>query len=1483
MQNALADWVASALSDKIDSKVRIGSVNIGFLNRVIINDLEVEDQSGEDMLNVARVSTSINLLSLLHNKVDISTAQLFGAKATLYKETPEAEANYQFLVDAFSSKENKPSKIDININSLIMRHVDVTYDIRSLAKSNSLIDVNHIAIKDFGVNVNLRCLTNDSVNITIKRFQATEQNSGISFNNTKFTLIANHQIATLDGLEINSRNSSISIDSLYLNYSDYEKNKEFYYTTTPISAKIIPSDFYFINSSLVDFSTPFDLTISTKGSDKEIDVKYIELSNEDNTLLLKASGVITHPLNKNQRAVKFGISKLDASSDAIKQIAELTNLKESVTTPLFTLGDVHYNGNVSITPQTNSSQGSIKTDVGFIDYDVDYGNDKFLIANVKTDSLNIGKILNNDKLSTVGFDIQASTNLSSTSAGIPDGNIKGFVNHAYYNGYRFHDINLDVTSNKGIIDGKIDINDENLLCDGNVLFNNSQNHKAIKLNMLVENVSPNKLKLTESHVGESVAMNIDADLEGINFEQLFGYVNIHNLKYTTPKETFDIDHLLVKAENLSTGNNIFTINSDILNGEIRGNIGITTIVPSITNQLARHIPLIVKPQPLSGSYNYDYNFVLEDAPILHNFIKENYSIPEPITIAGSVSSLNNELRADLNAPLILYSDKPYENIVLNINSDDDNLFVNASVLSTPDAESNTKVNLKSKIHSNKIIADVNLATHNENNDIKVNLLPTIQLSDSLGAINTKMLLSRSNIIINDTTWNVYPSCISIFKNGIECNNVKIANKIGSITINGKATPSPNDSIIAELDNIELRNIMDLVNFHVIRFTGRASGRAVVNNVLGGGIPDFKAHVNVDGLTLQEGSLGDADITAYWDKEVDGIRMKGQIVDVYDMPVALTGQTEKTTGITSVDGWLSPSKKDMRIDVGCHNTNATFIHGFLRGPFKFINGNINGDVSIVGPFKDVDIIADAVPNINLCLKATKVPYHIENDTIRFREHAFIFDDIAIYDKYGNRGQVDGLVTHQNMKNFKYDFDANLKNFLAYDEKKFNSDKFKATVFVDGTLGIHGSDGHPLYINADVTPTKGSEFAYDAATPDAIANSNFLEFNDRDSLALIDKKILASTVDDAPMDSLAIVNEAKKNYVSDIFIDFNINVTPAMAVNLRMDNIEDGYMRTYGYAKLSAKWYNKGSFQLFGNYNIQSGSYRLYLHDIIFRDLALQQGSSVEFNGNPFDANIHLICHHTINSVPLSDLTATTAFSKNNKVRVNCILDITGKLGNMDFKFNMDIPNASDETKQLVRSMINSEEEMNTQMIYLLGLGRFFPNEFARSNGQENNSSQAMNSLLSSTLSGQINQMLANAIGRNSNWNFGTGLTTGEKGWEDLDVEGMLSGNLFNDRLLINGNFGYRDNTLTNRTNFIGDFEVKWRTTPDGELFIKAYNQTNDRYFTKATLNTQGVGLSYQHSFESLCPKLRKNKKEKKKNNETKNKARKYEFEVVEPKK
>ena len=102
--------------------------------------------------------------------------------------------------------------------------------------------------------------------------------------------------------------------------------------------------------------------------------------------------------------------------------------------------------------------------------------------------------------------------------------------------------------------------------------------------------------------------------------------------------------------------------------------------------------------------------------------------------------------------------------------------------------------------------------------------------------------------------------------------------------------------------------------------------------------------------------------------------------------------------------------------------------------------------------------------------------------------------------------------------------------------------------------------------------------------------------------------------------------------------------------------------------------------------------------------------------------------------------------------------------------------------------------------------------------------------------------------NGNWDFSGNFSTSKRGWNDMEVEGMLEGRLLDNRLLINGNFGYRENPTANK-NFIGDFEIQWLLNKTGSISLKAYSKTNDRYFSKTNLTTQGAGIMLRHDFNN----------------------------------
>ena len=82
---------------------------------------------------------------------------------------------------------------------------------------------------------------------------------------------------------------------------------------------------------------------------------------------------------------------------------------------------------------------------------------------------------------------------------------------------------------------------------------------------------------------------------------------------------------------------------------------------------------------------------------------------------------------------------------------------------------------------------------------------------------------------------------------------------------------------------------------------------------------------------------------------------------------------------------------------------------------------------------------------------------------------------------------------------------------------------------------------------------------------------------------------------------------------------------------------------------------------------------------------------------------------------------------------------------------------------------------------------------------------------------------------------------------MEIEGILEGRLLDNRLLVNGNFGYRENPMY-ASNFIGDFDVRYLLRND--ISLKGYNKTNDRYFSKTSLTTQGIGLIFQRDFNRL---------------------------------
>jgi hypothetical protein len=103
--------------------------------------------------------------------------------------------------------------------------------------------------------------------------------------------------------------------------------------------------------------------------------------------------------------------------------------------------------------------------------------------------------------------------------------------------------------------------------------------------------------------------------------------------------------------------------------------------------------------------------------------------------------------------------------------------------------------------------------------------------------------------------------------------------------------------------------------------------------------------------------------------------------------------------------------------------------------------------------------------------------------------------------------------------------------------------------------------------------------------------------------------------------------------------------------------------------------------------------------------------------------------------------------------------------------------------------------------------------------------------------------------NENWNISPKIRSELGDFSDVEVDLFLSSQLLNNRLIFNGNFGYRDSRYSS-TNFIGDFDIEYLLTENGNLRLKGYNHFNDRnYSVRTALTTQGLGLMYKLDFNT----------------------------------
>ena len=1410
VQTFLGKEVAEALADKFGTKVEVGKVNLGFFNRIIIDDVMMYDQQGDSLIYASRLSAKIDYMAATQGKISVSSAQIFGLRANLYRQTAKSPANYQFVLDSLASKDTTQHKpLDLHIGSLIIRRGAITYNQRDVAPRSGVFSPQHIRVSELSSHILLNHVTDNSIDLLLKKLSFKDE-SGFKLQSLHFKLQADRQKATLKEFRLLMPRSELVLDDLKATYRF--GGKRFIPESLRFEGGIQQSKITFADvASLVPALRHFDdaVFVSSRfsGTAKSISVPSLNLRTGSGSINLQARGSYSHA--SSHPVWNADIANLNLSPAGVEFLAENLGSKVKIPKEIQRLGTIHLTGKAKGYEKVLSAKGNIETDAGNISLQA-IKNDDRIKASVDTRGVNLGRILDNRKLGTVVAKIDAHGTMKHIFA-------KGNIARFDYGNYDFHNIDIDGDYDMKTLRGTASIADPNV--NLSVKGDYQLGSRLYALDAAINHLRPTVLGM-----------------------------KMHDPSYS-------LDNISISANNKGKEGHL-DVEAPFVSLYARGQYDLTTIYGSIMRLVADKLPTIpgISKHAAKGYNDFTLQANITSAEVLQRMFGLPLSLSLPVHINGNISDAEKNVNLYINAPNFSWDGSAFHDANIELNTIGDSLKMEARISQGLPYEKAPVYRLRAAAADNNLSTLLYYANQSSKLPItgKIDTRTQFFTSDN-GATGVHVTVNPSEIMLGEKKWLLNPADIIYRKNELTVDMLNFSHGDQHIIINGKATPKATDSIVADLKDVDVAYILNLVNFHSVDFAGKASGKAVVKSIFQ--TPEAYANLDVKDFVFENGPLGTLHAKAAYDNQEGQINIDATAEDGPEH-------------LTVINGYVSPKRNYIDLGIEAHNTSLKFMENFCGSFLNNVEAWCKGKLNVVGDLKNINLVGDVVAHGRMHMKQLGTDYTFNH----LRAHA-IPDDIqfegdSIYDshyngKHSHFALIRGGIHHKHLTRLSYDLDIDANNFLGFDTHEFGDDTFYGTVFATGTVGIHGKSGETI-IDIDATPEPHSIFVYNVASPDAISAGSFIHWND--ATPYIYRPYSPDSDKDKKKDS-------SSDFSSDMRINFLVNTNPNLTLKLMMDDQTGDYITLNGNGVIRANYYNKGGLDMFGNYVVDHGQYKLTIQNIIKKDFDFQPGGTIAFGGDPYNAPLNLQTKYTVNGVPLSDLNIGRSFSSNN-IRVDCLMDITGTPGAPKVDFSMDLPTVNSDAKQMIYSVINSQEEMNQQVLYLLGIGRFYTqtknNQTSEDASQQSQTSLAMQSLLSGTISQQINNVLSSFV-NSSNWNFGANISTGNEGFNNAEYEGILSGRLLNNRLLFNGQFGYRDNANATQS-FIGDFDLRYLIFPNGNLSIHVYNQTNDRYFTRNSLNTQGVGLIMKKDFFNLRDLLGIKKKSKNKEKKDKNKKK-----------
>lgn len=1476
IQSRIRQTGSSELGMLLGTNVSIGDINISPFNQLVLYDVLVPDEKGDTILFADKIGVGFSMFNLIARRQVVFTyAELIGVDGRLKRTTPDAPLNIQFIIDALSpkQKDKPPTYYDLNIRNIVIRRSRFSYDILSSdTLSGEHFDANHVRLDDIRADISLPRIRNNDYHVDLRRLSFKEA-KGFVVKNFSVEAVVNDSCIGLSNVKIELPNSLIVPNDVMLRIdglSNVLRDVEDINVDLQVADSYVTlSDFEMFSPVLKSFTFPINFSFNVNGTLHKLAVPVFSVKSTDGRLSMGVRGTVDNIMNHDLAYADINYLHLSADANVVATIvSSIAGITPEVGRIISACGNIDVNGALKGNLAFANFAGNVTTSVGNLTLNGVFANQRgdyydSYTGRVETENFDIGKLLARENLlGTLACNIDIDIkNMQSLY-----GNINGNFGHIDLKGYRYNDIAAKVVLDKKTISGRIDVDDENgsLSVEGNAFIDGA--NTVIDVVAAVNEAELSKLNLTDKFHGRKLSLALDAFFSGNDLNNFSGNVSLHNVTYCDSLGTgLHVSNFRVDADNDSQPKTV-RITSDILNGNISGQYDVYTLSQSVGQMLARPFPAVFgnvdEEMDDRSASNFErrlipnnlyFNFVIDDADELADMFNWPVKPLSAVTVEGFVTDSNHSLYLLVDAPYLQQKNKLIEGtrLQVSLNNRDNNLQVDANTI-MPLKKGKLALSVTANGVNDRIDSNVEWTVDNQraySGEVSVSSLLVKDTVDN--ALSARIDVNPTEILFNDTAWVIHPSHIDVEMENkrIAVNNVLVTCEKQFIKINGMASDCPEDEITLELSDINLDYVFETLSIDNVMFGGRATGLFYASDLFSGVPRMYTRGLFVNGLSYNNAVFGDAKILSSWLNE--------------DKCVTIQADVAQQNGEqTKIDGKIFVSQDSLYFDFQPRRANIAFLKPFMSAFSSDIGGEASGHVILYGTFKNIDITGDVyADSLRMKIDYTNV-YYSASDSVKMRPGIISMDNVELRDPMGHTAYLSGTVTHECFHNAAFDFKlTNARDFLGFDITQKMSPEWYGRMFGNGSAFISGQPG-VVNIDINMATADNSSFTYVLSDTKVATEYNFITFVDRNKGYTDDE--LSDTRPERVRAFLRKQEEEDNGLPSLFNINLMIEVTPVAQMNLVMDPAGGDKIRATGSGSLRIGYNNADEdMSIFGTYTLARGNYNFTLQDIIIKDFTIREGSSLTFNGSPLSAvmNIEALYSLYANLTDLDESFATDGDLNRTNVPVNAILRLQGDISAPDISFDLEFPTLTSDVYRKVMSIISTEDMMNRQIIYLLALNSFYTPDYMTDSSSSNELASVASSTISSHLSNLLGQM-------SENWSISPNFRSDNGDFSDIEVELALSSQLLNNRLLFNGNFGYRDNSLdTRNSNFIGDFDIEYLLTKNGNIRLKAYNHYNDQnYYLRSALTTQGVGVVFKHDFNGWHDLLWRRRRKKSAENE-----------------